>query len=261
MYPYYPVYVQLPTQKPREQEEPPAERAPRGLWSDGATMWLAIAAVVITVLAVALASVAPSLGLRTANAVPGDWTKVLDGGIAADAWRLNVGCSLTAQGMDVVGSSHDAVCLYTRSTTGDLTSRGFLIEVRVAPAGTVQGNQEPLIAIGNPSTGVSGVFTQSGQYALCTGVSSDSCIRGNTIGCDSCIRGNTIAWHSDSYIANSMGLRYVADGDGGRVTLFANGQEVASIAATIAPGSSISLGAAADSEAVFTHATLYSATP
>lgn len=250
MYPYYPVYVQLPTKKPREQEEPPEERAPRGLWSDGVTMWLAIASVVITVLAVALASVAPSLGLRTANAVPSDWTKVLDGGIAADAWRLNVGCSLTDQGMDAVGSSHDAICLYTRSTTGDLTSRGFFIEVRVAPAGTVQGNQEPLIQIGNTAMGVSGVFTQSGQYALCTGVSSDSCIQGNTI-----------AWHSDSFIANSMGLRYVADGNGGRVTLFANGQEVASVAATIAPGSPISLGAAADSEAVFTHATLYSATP
>jgi hypothetical protein len=250
MYPYYPVYVQPPTQKPREQEGPPAERAPRGLWSDGVTMWLAVASVVITVLAVALASVAPSLGLRTANAVPSDWTKVLDGGIAADAWRFNIGCSLTAQGMDVVGSGHDAVCLYTRSTTGDLTSRGFFIEVRVAPAGTVQGNQEPLIAIGDTSASVSSVFNQSGQYALCTGVSSDSCIRGNTI-----------AWHSDSYIANSMGLRYVADGDGGRVTLFANGQEVASMAATIAPGSPISLGAAADSEAVFTHATLYSATP
>jgi hypothetical protein len=213
-------------------------------------MWLAVASVVITVLAVALASVAPSLGLRTANAVPSDWTKVLDGGIAADAWRFNMGCSLTDQGMDVIGSSHDAICLYTRSTTGDLTSHGFFIEVRVAPAGTVQGNQEPLIAIGDTSASVSSVFNQSGQYALCTGVSSDSCIRGNTI-----------AWHSDSYIANSMGLRYVADGDGGRVTLFANGQEVASIAATIAPGSPISLGAAADSEAVFTHATLYSATP
>jgi hypothetical protein len=250
MYPYYPVYVQPPTQKPREQEEPPVERAPRGLWSDGVAMWLAVASVIITVLAVALASVAPSLGLRTANAVPSDWTKVLDGGIAADAWRLNVGCSLTDQGMDVVGSGHDAICLYTRSTTGDLTSHGFFIEVRVAPAGTVQGSQEPLIQIGNTAMGVSGVFTQSGQYALCTGVSSDSCIQGNTI-----------AWHSDSYIANSMGLRYVADGNGGRVTLFANGQEVASVAATIAPGSPISLGAAADSEAVFTHATLYSATP
>jgi len=213
-------------------------------------MWLAIATAIITVLAVALASVAPSLGLRTANAVPADWTKVLDGGIAADAWHLNVGCSLTSQGMDVVGTGHDAMCLYTRSTTGDLTSHGFLIEVRVAPSGSVQGNQEPLVEVGSDSTGVSAVFTQSGQFALCTGVSSGSCIQGNSI-----------AWHSDSFIANSMGLRYVSDGDSGQVTLFANGQEVASTAATVAPGAPISLGAAANAEAVFTHATLYSATP
>src|SRR5260370_35152616 len=161
MYAYYPVYVQPPTQKPREQEQPPVERAPQGLWSDGVTMWLAIASIVITVLAVALASVAPSLGLRTANAVPSDWTTVRDGGIAADAWRFNVGCSLTDQGMDVVGSSHAAICLYTRSTTGDLTSHGFFIEVRVAPAGTVQGNQDPLIQIGNIAMGLTCVFTQS----------------------------------------------------------------------------------------------------
>src|SRR5260370_39587869 len=108
MYAYYPVYVQPPTQKPREQEQPPAERAPRGLWSDGVTMWLAIASVGITVLAGALASVAPSLGLRTANAVPSGWTKALDGGIAADAWRFTARCSLTDQGTDVVGSSHAA---------------------------------------------------------------------------------------------------------------------------------------------------------
>src|SRR5260221_11291928 len=166
-------------------------------------MWHAVASIGIAVLGVALASVAPSLGLRTGNAVPSDWTKVLDGGIAVDAWRLNVGCSLTDQGMDVVGSGHAAICLYTRSTTGDLTSHGFFIEVRVAPAGTVQGNQEPLIQIGNMAMGVSGVFTQSGQYAVCTGVSSDSCIQGNTI-----------ASHSDSYSANSMGVRYVCDRKG-----------------------------------------------
>jgi hypothetical protein len=70
----------------------------------------------------------------------------------------------------------------------------------------------------------------------------------------------TDAWHGDSYVANSIALRFLPDtGGGGQLAYFANGQLVTTIGLDLGSSAALGIGAASDAEALFTHATVYSA--
>jgi hypothetical protein len=75
-----------------------------------------------------------------------------------------------------------------------------------------------------------------------------------------CLPTSTVAWHGDSYVSNTLAVRYLPDaGGGGSLTLFANGQQVATLALDLNQGDSFGIGADANGEAVFTRVTVYSA--
>lgn len=257
MYPYYYPYAYYPYPYPmwaQEQRKPlledaPTEKPPTGLWTDRVSMWFGIGMTIVTVLALLLGAVAPSLVQRATALVPRDWTKVFDGPITASSpWALNSDCQLSSEGLDVSSSTHQALCAYQAASGQDLVSHGVLLVAQLAPAGQVTGNQRPVIQFGTESSSAFASVNQTGQYELCAGDSQYACQAGTTV-----------AWHGDGYIANTIAVRYEPTVQGGRMTLYANDQKVASQVVTLAPGSAIVLSAAPSSEAVYTHVTLYSA--
>lgn len=271
-YPQYPVYPQYPQwqypaypmapmapvapMKPAPPpEEGPAPKAPRGLLPDRASIIVAGVVSVITLLALFLAILAPSLGEQSGNAVPSGWSKVFDGAVHNDgSWDTASGCNFTSAGLDVSGQREGTVCAFVPSTSSDLTSQGFLLDVQLAPAGAVSGNQSPIITIGNVSGGAASAgflsisFDQQGGYVICTPENLPLCMRGATV-----------AWHGDGYVPNSIAVRYLPSQ--GQLTLYANGQAVTTIAASISGQQTLAIGADSNGEALFTHVTLYSASP
>ena len=71
------------------------------------------------------------------------------------------------------------------------------------------------------------------------------------------VEGSTIFWHGDAFVANTLTVRY--HGATGELTLFVNGQQAAQASVAVPSGATLSLSTPTGDEALFTHATLYSA--
>jgi hypothetical protein len=196
-----------------------------------------------------LGFVAPALGPGPASIVPAGWSKTFDGPLVDDGtWDNGGGCTFNSSGLDVQGGTQGQVCAFTPSTQRDLTSQGFALEVQLAAAANVQGDQRVVIAVGGDSDGARLIVAQTGQFTLCRNAS------------EVCVPNLTDAWHGDSYVANSIALRYLPDtGGGGQLAYFANGQLVTTIGLDLGSSATLGIGAGSDAEALFTHATVYSA--
>lgn len=230
----------------------PLARRPKNFFSGRFGLIFGLVVVILTVVAIALASAAPLLVNH--SAVPSGMTKVYDG-VPNDgaAWSAATGCSHIANGLDVNGSNQNG-CQFLPSENADLLSRGFYLKVTLAPDASVTNTQLPLVALGND---VFVAFTPAGEYLICTG----TC---DTLAGDTRVTAFTSAWHADGYTPNSFELVYQPGGDNGQnvLVLFVNGQQTRTVDLNISSGADLVL-AAADAgpgepgEAIYTHVTLY----
>jgi hypothetical protein len=159
------------------------------------------------------------------------------------AWNSGNGCVFTPQGLDVTGEGDGAACLFRRSAQSDLTSQGFWLQATIAPAADVQGTEVSVVLIGDSEPIF---FDMLGAYVV-------DCQVGSAL----CETGTTTAWHTNGLIANTITISY--DAASATLTIYANGQLVTSAPMTQSVGPMLSLGAGGDGEALFTHASIYSA--
>ncbi len=216
----------------------PAPSPPRGLWPDRYSVVFAIAISMLTLCAVSLALVAPGLSRSHLDPSSAGLIKMYDADLHNDGnWSPSSGtCAFQPDGLDVVGANATGECTFRPSVNTDFTSRGFLLEIQLAPAASVPRNQVALVTIGDANI----MLNQNGIYTLCTSAS--------------CAGGATVAWHGDAYVGNAIAVLYDVDTES--LTLYVNGQEVASGPATLIQAA-IALGAATNGEALYTHMTLY----
>ena len=237
-----------PTPTPATSEEGPAPRAPHGLAPDRYARIAGIVIVAITLAAMALAVIGPALAPGASSAIPSGWAKVYDANLTNDGnWLTPLGCSFAANGLDAQAPSAPAAagCTFGPSQNGDLTSQGVFVQVALAPAASVRGNQVPAITLDFQGAPVTFSITQEGQFELCL-----------PDGSLTCPSDETVAWHEDGFVANTMALRYV----NGTVTGYANGQQIIERSVNVLGlgRATISLAATRGNEALFTHATIYS---
>jgi len=210
-------------------------------------------------------------GQISPTSAPGNWTKAYDSNLENPSdWTGDDGCASGPNGLDVSALSSDAssydVCTLSRSTSSDLVSQGFQLNLTLSPESQLEKPLSPLVQIGDSSgNGFSVVFDDSGGYAICQNTHSDcsACLPAN-LGCGtaSVVSDSTVAWHTDSYVGNTLVIRYQVNADGSdTISIFANGQEVANTvaSASIVSGSSVAIGSGAGGEALYTGATLYTA--
>ena len=215
--------------------------------------------VALTVLALALAAIAPDLGPTVSRSAPAGWEPVYQRDLTtADsaAWDLTQGCAFTEQGLDASASdSNAAICTFTPAGSGGATARGFYFELGIAPAAKVPAFQRALLLVGDSTdqsrNGLAFEIDQQGQYVLCDGgctATSQATSQGIYI------TGGTAAWHGDAFVANTIAIAVSPDHT--RETFYVNGQQVATVSVDMGAQPALAGGAPSGSEAVFTHATL-----
>lgn len=258
-YPQYP-WPQPPQATQPRYEEGPTTTAPRGWWSDRFGLLFGIVVTVVTLTAILLAVAAPSFSTRPASA-PASWNSIYSGNPKDDPnWRQNPGhcvelsAGLLAQGPGVgnVPDVLSSLCVYAPTTTRDLLSQGFALDLSVAPAANVSTAERAAVFIGDPNAS-EGVLAEIGQgggleaiYLLCDSAGS-------------CASQPTVAWHTDGFVTNTLSLRYMVTADGGTLTLYGNGQKVASSDVTLPANPVIAIGAGSDSSALYTQFALSTA--
>jgi hypothetical protein len=204
------------------------------------------------------------------TSVPSNWTKAYDSNLQnTSEWTGDGGCHNGSNGLDV---SADAgvvdLCTYSPSTTSDLVSQGFQLNLTLSPESQLASPLAPLVRIGDSAgDGFTVIFDDTGNYVICQDASSacSACFSPNLgIACQSSILAydSTVAWHTDSYVGNTLAIRYQVNANGSNtISVFANGQEVVSSDTTVMLGSgySIAIGSDNGGEALYTGASLYTA--
>lgn len=253
----------IPARPPRPfpAEERPLAKKPKGIFPGLYARVFGIVVVVVTVAVLALTTVAPAFSNHADSALPASWSKVYDDvPNGARDWSLKAGCTVTPRGLDVRGDRVEGGCLFAPSTQADLLSQGFQLDLTLAPDASIEGYQVPIVGLTGESGGVFVLFDQAGEYIICT---ATSCDRPEVDDLSS-------AWHTDGYTPNHVAIRFLPadDVNSARLTVYANGQEVRTIEGIGLPDAP-TLGLSADSagpddtfgEALYTHMTLYSASP
>ena len=229
-------------------EATPEPKSPRGFWTGRYGLVFAIVSICVTLVALVLAIAGPSFAQRVTSPGGNGLTQVFDGSLRDNGqWDNTDSCYFSSSGLDVSSSSDYAQCQYKPSANNDLTSQGFSLQVTIAPAATVTGEQIVVVS----AAGATVEMTQGGAFTVCEGSELPCPLDTRTTS-----TGETVAWHTDAYVANTIAIRY-NPGDS-RITVFANGQQFASVPAGQTSGA-ISLGTAPGGEALYTHAALYSA--
>jgi len=219
------------------------------------------ALIALTVLALALAAIAPGLNAPSSSAVPANWQPVYESNLTAatpndyKVWDLTKGCSFYSNGLyadaSQSSSSSAAICEFTPAGSGGVTGKGFYFELGLAPAWQVSAYQRAMLLIGDftKQSGNQLVFEvdQMGHYVLCDG----SC---STTDQGLYISGGTAAWHGDAYVANTISIQVSPDHM--REIFYVNGQQVATASLDMGAQPALALGAPSGSEAIFTRATL-----
>jgi hypothetical protein len=229
----------------------------------------------MVVVAIAAAAAGPLVAAEISPAsAPSNWTKAYDSNLQNTSdWSGDSGCSNGPTGLDVTAPTSDTggfdLCTYTPSTTSDLVSQGFQLNLSLSPESQLEKPLTPLVQINDSNgDGLTAILDDTGDYAICQDTSSDcsGCLPGNLAACTdggTLASDSTVAWHTDSYVPNTLAIRYQVNADGSdTISLFANGQEVASIATSSSlssGGFSIAIGSGNGGEALYTGATLYTA--
>jgi hypothetical protein len=264
-YPQYPPMYAPPGPSYAPQDAPPNE-AEIAAAKVRARRYQIIAGAVIgglTILALALAAIAPSLTPSGSTPVPAGWQAVYQSNLAAastkdyQAWDVSKGCSFYSTGLDANGSngaggaSGSAVCAFAPAKVGGDTSQGFYFEVGLAPAASVSSFQQSALAIGDvSSSSAQGVFfevDQSGRYLIC-----DSACSPRSGGVY--VTGGTAAYHGDAYVANTIAVRVWPNHN--EETFYINGQQVADVSVDLGLQPALAAGAPSGSETIFTSARL-----
>lgn len=236
----------IPTMPPVNTVAPDASNAPGGRGRVFAFIF-GVVAILVTLGAIVLAVIAPMLS--AAPPAPGTWTKDFDADLNSQTSIVSTGpqCQLGANGLDVVGERNaPATCDVTLSGSASLAN-GFLLTVRLAPDAQLSGAEQPYIWLGQSAfVAVEQVSTDS-TFAVCTAACGTDATNEQDIGSD--------AWHNDNYHANTLTLYW--PGSGQQLVVYANGQEVTSIAFAFDGTPSLALGALERGEALYTHLTLY----
>jgi hypothetical protein len=231
---------------------PPTESAPHARAS-GRRYQIIFGAIFagLTVLALALAAIAPDLRPTASQSPPAGWAPVYQHDLTtADSatWDITHGCAFTRQGLDANASESDAaICDFMPAGSGSATTQGFYFELGLAPAQKVPVFQQAMLLVGAPS-GQSGdallfEIDQDGHYTLC----DNTCASSPTTG-------NTSAWHVNAFVANTIAVKVSADHS--HEAFYVNGQEVATMSVDMGPQPALAAGAPSGSEVIFTHATL-----
>lgn len=244
----------LPAPAPTAVDGQPLAQRPKSFFTGRFGLIFGLVVVVLTVAAIALASVGPLFVNH--SAIPAGMTKVFDG-VPNDssAWRAADGCSLVANGLDVDSSTRDG-CQFVPSENASLLSQGFYLSVTLAPDASVTNAQEPVVALGNDAFVA---FDQSGAYLICTGTCQP-------LGGDTRVSDYSSAWHTDGYTPNTFTLVYQPGADKGQdaLVVFINGQQTRTVDLSLSSGADLVLAAAEPAagqrgEAIYTHVTFYSA--
>jgi hypothetical protein len=258
---------------PITSEEGPLPEAKRGIWSGRYAKVTAFVLIAMVVVAIAAAVVGPLVaGQISPASAPSNWTKAYNSNLQNTSdWTGDGGCYNGPNGLDVsaiTGSNGFDVCTYSPSTTSDLVSQGFQLNLTLSPESQLQNPLTPLVQIGdNSGDGLTVVFDDTGDYAICEDASSDcsTCLPANLgAGCNGSVLASdsTVAWHTDSYVPNTLAIRYQVNSDGSdTISVFANGQQAVSSATTVSlsSGFSIAIGSGDEGEALYTGAALYTA--
>jgi hypothetical protein len=259
---------------PVTSEEGPLPEARRGIWPGRYANVTAVVLITMIVVAIAAAAVGPLVAAQISPvSVPSNWTKAYDSNLQNTSdWTGDGGCYNGPNGLDVsapTSNNSSDVCTYSPSTTSDLVSQGFQLNLTLSPESQLQNPLTPLVQIGDSSgDGLTVVFDDTGEYVICEDASPDcsACLPANLgMGCSASIlvSDSTVAWHTDSYVANTLAIRYQVNSDGSdTISVFANGQEVASSATSVSlsnGGFNIAIGSGDGGEALYTGATLYTA--
>ncbi len=248
--PYGPPWGPPPPPAPPATEPPlrPLATAPRGVAPDWHARIVGMVFVVLTAAAVVLALVAPLLVNHSAGVVPAGWASVFDGQPNSELWQTLAGCDTTSRGLHVTGSDTAVGCKFAPSVSRDLTSQGFYLEAVTAPPADLTGAEDPVIAFGLQSNVLAVGFNQLGEYTICTNPCDFSASVYDV--------GATIAWHTNGYTANTIAVLYSPDSS--QVTVYANGQEVTTVAFAVPASSRLLLTTDSVGEALYTHVTIYS---
>lgn len=260
--PPQPTYWPQPPQAPAPRhEDGPAEKSPHGPWSDRFGLLFGLGVTLVTLAAIALAAFAPAFASHR-GATPASWNTIYTGNPKDDPnWQQSHGaCDIQSDGLRAdgvgVGNAPDilsSLCVYAPTQARDLLSQGFALDLTVAPAANLPNEARAAVFIGDVNAG-DGVLAEMGQgggldaiYLLCDGS-------------DNCSSQPTVAWHTDGFVKNSLSLRYVPGTDGGgTLTLYGNGQRVASLSTSLPANPVIAIGAGSDATALYTGFTLSSA--
>jgi hypothetical protein len=256
---------------PITSEEGPLPEAKRGIWPGRYAKVTAFVLIAMVVVAIVAAAVGPLVAAQISPAsAPSNWTKAYDSSLQNTTdWTGDGGCYNGPNGLDVsavTGNNGFDMCTYAPSTTADLVSQGFQLNLTLSPESQLQSPLTPMVQVGDGNgNGLTVAFDDTGEYAICEDSNSDcsTCLPsnlGSTCNGSVLASDSTVAWHTDSYVANTLAFRYQVNSDGGdTISVFANGQEVASSATSVSLGSgfSIAIGSGDGGEALYTGATLY----
>ncbi len=223
------------------------------------SMIFAIALTVVTLVALIVAFLSSDFRQRGSSALPSGWTQTYNADLTSTddgQWDETQGCDINALGLDANATGNsDAQCAFRPSVQGNVTSAGFYFVTQLAPAAKVPSFARSIVSVGalgdiNAPAGsvVHFIVGQDGSYTLCDGVCSQ--------GVSSIyLHGGLASWHGDALVANTIAVKVTPDHS--TLTVFVNDQEVATVTPQLGPQPVIAVGAPADSEAIFTHATLY----
>ena len=263
MMPYSPLYAPPPAYYP-PQDAPPNEAEVALAKARGRRYQIITGAVIasLTVLALALAAIAPSLTPAAGATIPATWQQVYQSNLAAasakdyQAWDVSNGCSFYSTGLDANGTTgsgganNNATCIFSPDKVGADTTQGFYFEVGLAPAASVSSFQQSVLLVGDISganaKGLTFEVDQSGRYLLCgAGCSARTGVY---------LSGGTAAYHGDAFVANSIAVRVWPNHN--EETFYINGQQVADVSVDVGLQPVLAAGAPSGSETIFTSARL-----
>ncbi len=212
------------------------------------TLIFGVVAVSVTLTAILLAVIAPAFSAAPPS--PGTWTKVVDADFNTQTSDVSTGpgCSLSSSGLDVIGGqNHHTACEVITGASGALAN-GFLLTATLAPdAQITSGSEQPYISLGQSAVVAVEQSSTDSIIIVCTHACDTDASNGQDVGSD--------AWHNDNYYANTLTLYW--PGSGQHLVVYANGQQVASIAFAFEGNTALTLGAVAQGEALYTHLTVY----
>lgn len=219
---------------------------------------VAIVLAVATIAALALSAAAPALVTRDLGPhTTRGFVQVYNSPLRDDTnnWDVGNGCAFEQGGLHATNQSSGTLCLFTSSRSIDYTSGGFYLTTRIAPAGAVNSVEAACVqfaAIGSGGDITTFAIDQNGNYALQSNAGT-GCSPTAPLGVS---QQETAAWHASGEIPNDLSIRY--DAANRVITVYANGQQILSEGWLFGSQYSISLGSAANDEAIFASFGLWS---